>query len=121
MPSPEIWLYRRLQNEPVREDERKRWNSVVSRLRRLTEVDESTQQLRDEHAKDCPIKTAESGVMTAGERRLVSLATALIGSCGQLSAAESKLLERAQPVDSRLLAHTRRQIRSGEDVLGNTF
>ena len=54
--------YHRLRNEPVREDERKRWNSVVSQLRRLTEVGESTQQLRDEHVNACPIKTAESEV-----------------------------------------------------------
>ena len=121
MPSPENWLYRRLRNEPVREDERKRWNSVVSRLRRLTEVDESTQQLRDEHVIECAIKTAESELMTPGERRLVSLAAALIGSRGERSTAESKLLECAQPLDSRLVAHTRRQIRSGEDVLGSTF
>src|SRR5262249_39173662 len=82
MPTSEDWLYRRLQNEPVRKDERKRWNSVVSRLRRLTEVDESTQQLWDEHVNECPTKTAESELMTAGERRLVSLAAALIGSRG---------------------------------------
>ena len=67
MPTSENWLYRRLRNEPVREDERKRWNSVVSRLRRLTEVDESTQQLRDEHVIECAIKTAESELMTPGE------------------------------------------------------
>jgi hypothetical protein len=73
MPTSEKWLYRRLRNEPVREDERERWNSVVSRLRRLTEVDESTQQLQDEHFNECPTKTAESELMTAGERRLVSL------------------------------------------------
>jgi hypothetical protein len=121
MPTPENWLYHRLRNEPVREDERKRGNSVVSRLRRLTEVDESTQQLRDEDVNECSIKTAESEIMTAGERRLVSLAAALIGSRGALSTAESKLLECAQPLDSRLVAHTRRQIRSGEDVLGSMF
>jgi hypothetical protein len=121
MPTPENWLYHHLRNEPVREDERKRWNSVVSRLRRLTEVDESTQQLRDEHFNECPIKAAESERMTVGERRLVSLAAALIGNPGELSTAEFKLLECAQPVDCRLVAHTRRQIRSGEDVLGSTF
>src|SRR5215470_1893550 len=66
--------------------------------------------------QDCGIR-----LMTAGERRLVSLAAALIGSRGGHSTAESKLLESAQPVDSGLVAHTRRQIRSGEDVLGSTF
>jgi hypothetical protein len=85
------------------------------------EIDESTKQLQDECANECPIKVAESEVMTAGERRLVSLAAALIGSRGEVSTAESKLLECAQPVDSRLVAHTRRQIRDGEDVPGSTF
>jgi hypothetical protein len=97
MPNPENWLYHRLRNEPVREDERKRWNSVVSRLRRLTEVDESTHQLRDEHVNECPVKTAESEVMTAGERRLVSLAAALIGSRGELSTVRTDRNQRSLP------------------------
>jgi adenine-specific DNA-methyltransferase len=60
-------------------------------------------------------------VMNAGERRLVSLAAALIGDCSGLSIAESKLVARARPVDPHLVAHTRAQILAGQDLLGTEF
>ena len=59
--------------------------------------------------------------MSAGERRLVSLAAALIGDAARLSIAEIKRVERAHPVDSHLIAHTRAQILAGQDVLGAAF
>jgi hypothetical protein len=59
--------------------------------------------------------------MNAGERRLVSLAAALIGDAAGLSMAESKLVARAHPVDPHLLAHTRAQILAGQDLLGIEF
>jgi hypothetical protein len=59
--------------------------------------------------------------MNAGERRLVSLAAALIGDAAGLSRAESKLVERAPPIDPYLIAHTCAQIRAGRDPLGIEF
>jgi hypothetical protein len=59
--------------------------------------------------------------MNAGERRLVSLAAALIGNCPALSIAESKLVARAHPLDAQHIACTRAQIRAGQDVLGREF
>jgi hypothetical protein len=59
--------------------------------------------------------------MNAGERRLVSLAAALIGHSAGLSAVESKLVARAHPVDSHLVAHARAQILAGQDLLGTEF
>ena len=60
-------------------------------------------------------------IMDTGQRRLVSLAAALIGNAVGLSSSERKLLARAQRVDSRLIAHARTQILAGEDVLGAVF
>jgi adenine-specific DNA-methyltransferase len=59
--------------------------------------------------------------MNAGECRLVSLAAALIGDPARLSIAESKLVARAHPVDSHLIAHARAQILTGKDLLGTEF
>ncbi|HLK80946.1 MAG TPA: 50S ribosomal protein L11 methyltransferase [Xanthobacteraceae bacterium] len=157
------WLYERLRSEPVREGERKRWNSIVSHLRPLTEVDESTTTLGYESAKPLKIDRAqdyrdqfisrareqgegrsraktnfsqtairgnvgalreirpEPEVMNAGERRLVSLAAALIGDSAGLSISESKLVAHARPVDPHVLAHTRAQILAGQDLLGTEF
>lgn len=59
--------------------------------------------------------------MNAGERRLVSLAAALIGDSAQLSAAERRLAAYAQPVDSEVIADARAQIHAGHDLLGTEF
>jgi adenine-specific DNA-methyltransferase len=56
--------------------------------------------------------------MNAGERRLVSLAAALIGDSAALSIAESKLVARAQPIDAHHIARARLQILAGHDLLG---
>jgi adenine-specific DNA-methyltransferase len=63
----------------------------------------------------------EPEVMSAGERRLISLATALIGDSVGLSTAERKLVARARPVDPHLITHARAQILSGQDLLGTEF
>jgi adenine-specific DNA-methyltransferase len=63
----------------------------------------------------------EPEIMNAGERRLVSLAAALIGDAAGLSRAEVKLVERAPPIDPYLIAHTGAQIRAGQDPLGIEF
>jgi len=59
--------------------------------------------------------------MNPGERRLVSLAAALIGDAAGLSRAEIKLVERAPPIDPYLVAHTCARIRAGQDPLGIEF
>src|ERR1700693_1026442 len=43
------WLYERLRSEFVDEEERKRWNSILSSLRPLTVGDESTKRLAQKH------------------------------------------------------------------------
>jgi len=59
--------------------------------------------------------------MHTGERQLVSLAAALMGNAAGLSTSERKLLANAERIDSRVVAHARRQILAGEDILGATF
>ena len=44
------WLYERLRSKLIAEDERERWNSLISRLKPLTTVDKSTKKLGHE----CP-------------------------------------------------------------------
>jgi hypothetical protein len=56
--------------------------------------------------------------MNAGERRLVSLASALIGDLAGLSISEIKHVARALLVDSPLIAQARDQILAGQDPLG---
>jgi len=63
----------------------------------------------------------EPEIMNPGERRLVSLAAALIGDAAGLSRAEIKLVERAPPIDPYLVAHTCARIRAGQDPLGIEF
>jgi hypothetical protein len=157
------WLYERLRRESIREEERERWNSIVSRLRPLTAREESTKRsghneinflgvdaLQD-HRSQCVSRASELGQcpsraqivppesvvrrnvqvpratrpepekMNAGERRLISLASVLIGDTAKLSAAEFRLVAHAQPVDSHLIARVRAQIVAGEDVLGTAL
>jgi hypothetical protein len=59
--------------------------------------------------------------MNAGERRLVSLAAALIGDSAALSITESKLVARAHPIDAHHIAGARVQILAGQDLLGAEF
>ncbi len=59
--------------------------------------------------------------MNAGERRLVSIAAALIGDGKLLSSAEANLVRRAHRIDSRLVADTSAQILAGQDPLGTEF
>jgi hypothetical protein len=59
--------------------------------------------------------------MNAGERRLVSLAAALIGDSAALSIAESKLVARAHPIEAHHVARARAQILAGQDLLGSEF
>jgi adenine-specific DNA-methyltransferase len=59
--------------------------------------------------------------MNAGERRLLSLAAALIGRSAHLSGAESGLVASALPVDAHAIADARRRICDGHDVLGAEF
>jgi len=59
--------------------------------------------------------------MNAGERRLASLAAALIGDAAALSLAETKLLARAHPLDAHVVAEARARILAGEDPLGTEF
>jgi adenine-specific DNA-methyltransferase len=56
--------------------------------------------------------------MNAGERRLVSLAAALIGDSTALSIAESRLVARAHPIEAHHIACARAQILAGQDLLG---
>ena len=62
-----------------------------------------------------------AAAMNADERRLISLAAALIGDSAQLSAAERTLAASAHLVDSQTVADARAQIRAGLDVLGAGF
>jgi adenine-specific DNA-methyltransferase len=163
MTSGRDWLYERLRSEPVHDGEHERWNSIVSRLRPLTAVDESTKQSGHDQLNSLKLEAAqdhrdqfisrageqgegrswaktnppekvvrgnvgalreirpEPEIMNAGERRLVSLAAALIGDAAGLSIAEIKLVARAPPVDSHLIAHARAQILAGQDLLGTEF
>src|SRR5262245_48490843 len=115
------WLYDRLRSEHVRDEDRERWNSIISRLRPLTALDESTKSSVDDqfnlkldvakaHA-DQPDWSAgeqpESQIMNAGEHRLASLAVNLIGDDAELSTSETKLVRHVRPVDSHTIAHTR--------------
>jgi adenine-specific DNA-methyltransferase len=59
--------------------------------------------------------------MSAGERRLVSLAAALIGHPSKLTAAERGLAASAHPVASHIVADARERIRAGHDCLGTEF
>lgn len=59
--------------------------------------------------------------MNADERRLLSLAAALIGPSAQLSGRERALVGSALPVGSKTVADARRRIRSGHDMLGTEF
>jgi adenine-specific DNA-methyltransferase len=59
--------------------------------------------------------------MNAAERRLVSLAAALIGDSAALSIAERKLVAHAQPIDARHIVSARAQILAGQDLLGTEF
>src|SRR5579871_4711853 len=63
----------------------------------------------------------EPASMKASERRLVSLAAALIGDPTNLSIAEIKLVDHASPVDSHLISNARKQILAGQDLLGEEF
>jgi SAM-dependent methyltransferase len=112
------WLHERLRSETVHDGESERWNAVISRLRPLTLAGESTQQSSHESVK---AHKPEAAHMNAGERRLVSLAAALIGDSAQLSNAERKLAACAHPIDSRVIADARAQIRAGHDALGTEF
>src|SRR3974377_38939 len=59
MNSSRAWLYERLRSEPVRDGEHERWNSIVSRLRPLTAVDESTRKSEYESAKPLRLDAAQ--------------------------------------------------------------
>jgi adenine-specific DNA-methyltransferase len=59
--------------------------------------------------------------MNAGERRLVSLAAALIGDSAGLSSAERKLVARAHPIDAHHITRARARILAGQDLLGTEF
>jgi predicted RNA methylase len=59
--------------------------------------------------------------MNADERRLLSLAAALVGETGALSSAESRLVASGGLVDANLVEQTRARILAGEDVLGTEF
>jgi adenine-specific DNA-methyltransferase len=59
--------------------------------------------------------------MNAGEHRLVSLAAALIGNAAGLSSSETRLVERAHPIDPHLIADARARILAGADLLGTEF
>ena len=59
--------------------------------------------------------------MNAGERRLVSLAAALLGTSSELSIAERQLVMRAAPVEPHLIDQARDQILAGNDMLGTEF
>jgi hypothetical protein len=136
MTSGRNWLHERLRSESVRDVKLERWNSIISRPRPLTLVDESTkvsghgrcnslkleaaQGYRDQfvplageqgkgrgRAKTNSLEPVirgnvgalreirpEQEIMNAGERRLMSLATAIIGDTARLSMAETKLVAR---------------------------
>jgi adenine-specific DNA-methyltransferase len=112
------WLYERLRSEPVHDGECERWNAVVSRLRPLTAAGESPQKLSDESVES---PRPEAAHMNAGERRLISLAAALIGDSPKLSAAERRLVASAHPVDQQTIVDARTRIRAGHDLLGTEF
>lgn len=59
--------------------------------------------------------------MNAGERRLISLAAALIGDTAGLSRSEARLVAGATSLDSPSIEHARAQILAGQDVLGTEF
>ena len=59
--------------------------------------------------------------MNADERHLVSLAAALIGDTVGLSGAEMKLVARAHPVSSHVVAQVGARILAGRDELGAAF
>ena len=59
--------------------------------------------------------------MNAGERRLISLAVALVGDTDGLLPAEKKLTRFARPVDSTIVSGVRARVLAGEDVLGAEF
>ncbi|HEX4079082.1 MAG TPA: N-6 DNA methylase [Rhizomicrobium sp.] len=59
--------------------------------------------------------------MNRGERRLVSLAVALIGKTQALSSPETKLVAFSRPVAPSEVARTREQILAGHDPLGTEF
>jgi len=60
----------------------------------------------------------EPEIINARERRLVSLAAALIGDSAELLGAEADLVAHARPVDARCAAATGAQILAGQDPLG---
>jgi len=59
--------------------------------------------------------------MKPGERRLASLAAALMGDQTKLSSAEIKLAAHGNSVDAHLISHARKQILAGQDLLGAEF
>jgi hypothetical protein len=63
----------------------------------------------------------ELEIMNAGERRLISLAAALIGNSSILAGAERELVASAHFVDAKVIAEARSQIRAGHDLLGTGF
>lgn len=69
----------------------------------------------------CGAEDHDRATSDAGERRLVSLAAALIGDTAGLSDAESRLVARAHPVNSHLVTRARAQILAGKDLLGTEF
>jgi hypothetical protein len=141
MSSGRNWLYERLLSEIVSEEESERWNSIVSRLRPLTMIHDSTEESCHGNPKSFRITTAqddrdrqsdvsedgggdglpEPGSMNAGERRLISLTTALIAGARDLSKAETALISHARSVDPHLVAYARAQILAGQDFLGVEF
>jgi hypothetical protein len=63
----------------------------------------------------------ELEIMNAGERRLISLAAALIGNSSTLARAERELVASAHSVDAKVIAEARSQTRAGHDLLGTGF
>src|SRR5262249_50566221 len=95
-----------------------RWNAVISRLRPLTAAGESSQASRHDRAES---PRPEAVRMNAGERRLVSLAAALIAESTPLSVGEGNLVASAAPGDAARTTDLMAQIRAGHDVLGTAF
>jgi adenine-specific DNA-methyltransferase len=113
---------KRLWSEIGYPEESEQWNAVISRRRPLTTVRESTQELiYDSVESPKPEFKPKVAHMNAGERRLVSIAAALIGGSVRLSSAESRLVASALPIDADVIGEAREQIRAGHDTLGNEF
>lgn len=121
MTSEKNWLYERLRAEPIREDERERWESILSRLCPATSRDLSGMKAGATYPDEWRQKRRKERSCREGERELVGLAAALIGKTVCLSDAEAKLVAQSGTTDWIRREDVRAKIAAGEDVLGAEY